>query len=365
MGGYNHYSWCNCGWCVKDRGGYRYTSPEIKVVTKSKIVKKNGNEYKYLSKIETYESFTVPNIKCKCCGEEIFFYQSPYGGKVFFNELGHPWEKHCCEPECCAKKIENIPHEVLNKDRIVELIKEPFWKKDGWTPAIYIKEEYYDYLIKKITFKAMNNYQEYSFFVKNKQFSLFKIKEGLAINFRPINETFFEISFYLDDRDRRYIIIASISLNFNNLDSLNLVEKNNLTNIKLAEVFFKILNISNNYRNEKQQIYELVINHKNSKDSGMSDVYEYINRFGIQKFEKDFSNSFKYYDEKIIDIFSSIKDISTLNNIHRIILEENQEKINIENSKKNKKNKSNIKKKKWKNISIYKPKKRLTFVEKK
>ncbi|HIP13397.1 MAG TPA: hypothetical protein EYG73_11860, partial [Arcobacter sp.] len=285
----------------------------------------------YSYTLETHESFTIPNVRCKCCGDEIFFYQSPYGGKVFFNELGHPWEKHCCEPECCAKKIENITYEILNKDRIIESSKEPFWKKDGWTPAIYIKEEYYETsLLTKITLKAMNNYQEHSFIVQNKQFSLFEMREGLAINFRPIDETFFEISFYLDDRDRKYIVIASISLNFNDLeefivisDSLALVKRNNLTNIKLAEVFFKILNISDKYQNKKQEIYNLILNNNNSIKSGMWRVYTYIYKHGIAEFEKDLLTQFESYNKisiHILLLLISMRKTLLLNKVQKIIL---------------------------------------------
>lgn len=340
----------------------------------SKISYGYSNFQNYSYALETHKSFTIPNIRCKCCGDEIFFYQSPYGGKVFFNELGHPWEKHCCEPECCAKKIENIPYKILDKYRIIESPKEPLWEKEGWIPSISIREENIsNSSLRKVIFKSMEDYEEYTFFILVNSFFPSEIEEGLAINFRPIDETFFEISFYLDDIDRKYIVIASKYSNCNDLeefiiisDSLDLIKKKNVKNIELVKIFFKILNISNEYKNEKEQLNDFIVNHKNSKESEMSDIYNYINRFGLQEFEENFSNSFKDYNKKIIDIFSStsIKNISTLNNIHKIILEKKQDKINIKNSKK-KKNNTNLrqKKSKWKGISVYKSKK-LIFVEK-
>jgi hypothetical protein len=30
------------------------------------------------------------------CGDRVFFYQSPNGGRVFFDHLGWPWPKHPC-----------------------------------------------------------------------------------------------------------------------------------------------------------------------------------------------------------------------------------------------------------------------------
>ena len=44
----------------------------------------------------TYVSYVNPNARCPVCGADVFFYQSPYGGRVFFNELGPPWPKHPC-----------------------------------------------------------------------------------------------------------------------------------------------------------------------------------------------------------------------------------------------------------------------------
>lgn len=42
------------------------------------------------------ESYTNPNAKCPRCRASVYFYQSPYGGKVFFDAMGPPWPKHPC-----------------------------------------------------------------------------------------------------------------------------------------------------------------------------------------------------------------------------------------------------------------------------
>ena len=44
----------------------------------------------------TYDSYVNPNAKCPVCGRSVFFYQSPEGGRVFFDESGPPWPKHPC-----------------------------------------------------------------------------------------------------------------------------------------------------------------------------------------------------------------------------------------------------------------------------
>ncbi|MGM9428100.1 hypothetical protein [Hydrogenophaga sp. MI9] len=63
-----------------------------------------------------------PNASCPVCGANVFFYKSPYDGRVFFDELGPPWSKHPCTifyeeeipgPSTCAQE-------------------EAAWKKNGW-----------------------------------------------------------------------------------------------------------------------------------------------------------------------------------------------------------------------------------------
>lgn len=44
----------------------------------------------------SHDTYTIPNARCPVCGDSVFFYQSPFGGRVFFDELGPPWPKHGC-----------------------------------------------------------------------------------------------------------------------------------------------------------------------------------------------------------------------------------------------------------------------------
>lgn len=44
----------------------------------------------------SYDSYVVPNAHCPVCGEAVFYYRSPFGGRVFFDQLGPPWPKHPC-----------------------------------------------------------------------------------------------------------------------------------------------------------------------------------------------------------------------------------------------------------------------------
>lgn len=45
---------------------------------------------------QTIVSYVNPNAHCPVCGERVFYYQSPNGGRVFFDNLGWPWPKHPC-----------------------------------------------------------------------------------------------------------------------------------------------------------------------------------------------------------------------------------------------------------------------------
>jgi hypothetical protein len=56
--------------------------------------------------------FINPNARCPVCNAAVYFYQSPNGGRVFFDEIGPPWTKHPCtdilRPVTYARSI-NVP----------------------------------------------------------------------------------------------------------------------------------------------------------------------------------------------------------------------------------------------------------------
>ena len=113
MTGHNHYLDCTCGWCVKY--GRR--------ATRRPVVTSGGWERTF----RTFESFTIPNAACPVCGASVFFYQSPSGGRVFFDELGPPWPKHPCtdngRPPSRPIRLESAPKASPHR-----------WQRDGWVP---------------------------------------------------------------------------------------------------------------------------------------------------------------------------------------------------------------------------------------
>lgn len=93
MPGYNHYSWCMCGWCYKGQAnGYsaRKANDEFKKSYARRILKEHGADRSWSA------CFVIPNAFCPVCLEKVYYYQNQYGSRVFFDELGWPWPKHPC-----------------------------------------------------------------------------------------------------------------------------------------------------------------------------------------------------------------------------------------------------------------------------
>jgi hypothetical protein len=95
------------------------------------------------------ESYTRPNARCPVCGIGVFFYQSPDGGRVFFDQLGPPWPKHPCTDNVCAdtdaKRRVNerrpLGHLHVRRGTYVSTCRRgadrPYqWQSEGWKPAL-------------------------------------------------------------------------------------------------------------------------------------------------------------------------------------------------------------------------------------
>ena len=74
---WNHSRGCNCGWGGQGYGGGQAMANESR-------------------RWEQTSSYTVPNACCPRCAATVFFYRSPFGGAVYFDDLGPPWPKHPC-----------------------------------------------------------------------------------------------------------------------------------------------------------------------------------------------------------------------------------------------------------------------------
>ena len=114
-----------------------------------------------------YPSYVNPNAKCPVCGADVYFYQSPYGGRVFFDELGPPWPKHPCtssndlsvrrtvrdfeveqlfstlsQQAETNPQLENFEPRVDSPaNQLKPNRKLPEWRKAGWNPLLLSKAE--------------------------------------------------------------------------------------------------------------------------------------------------------------------------------------------------------------------------------
>ena len=78
------------------------------------------------------QAFTNPNARCPVCGAPVYFYDSGYGGRVFFDELGPPWPKHPCTATQPPKELSRIDLVRLPGDQTAT--KTPNWLQQGWAP---------------------------------------------------------------------------------------------------------------------------------------------------------------------------------------------------------------------------------------
>lgn len=127
------------------------------VNNESASITPNETYYYGITKIEqNYYSFVNPNASCPVCGKPVYFYQSEFDGRVFFDELGPPWSKHPCTDSS------SIPQRLVFN---VSVDIEYNWQSENWVP-LFIKRIQ---IIDKVSIQvfAELNYEEISLYVKN------------------------------------------------------------------------------------------------------------------------------------------------------------------------------------------------------
>lgn len=130
--GNNHTYGCRCGWGGDGHSGKRT----------------NGNNNSvFFFKKTMYISYLNPNAKCPVCKTSVFYYQSPNGGRVFFDEIGPPWPKHPCTDN--PKYYSHIPE---RNSKISKLKSSTDWQKMGWIPIIVYRANKgrYSYIIERV-----------------------------------------------------------------------------------------------------------------------------------------------------------------------------------------------------------------------
>lgn len=115
---WNHSPGCTCGFGGDGNlgGGYSYTDLISIYIDRLRISE-------FLINHQVFESYVNPNAIRPVCGASVFFYQSPHGGRVYFDELGPPWPKHPC--------TDNGDTPRKNKSERMTI---PDWVNHNWRP---------------------------------------------------------------------------------------------------------------------------------------------------------------------------------------------------------------------------------------
>lgn len=75
----------------------------------------------------TVASYVNPNAHCPVCGALVYFYRSPYNGRVFFDDLGGDWPKHPCTDNRWEPR--RATSSTLSP-------REPAWQHTGFKPLV-------------------------------------------------------------------------------------------------------------------------------------------------------------------------------------------------------------------------------------
>jgi hypothetical protein len=151
----NHHAGCTCGF-----GGYGHLGQRGSGFNTNQM--QHGAEYWWVPPItQTYQSYIYPNAFCPVCDAQVFFYQSPNGGRVFFDELGPPWRKHPCTDNRSIPKNKAI---IIFPSFLLESISKYSWQKSGWHPYFMSAVSGIDNLILKIS--GTFNDEELTLYIK-------------------------------------------------------------------------------------------------------------------------------------------------------------------------------------------------------
>lgn len=128
--GHNHKPGCGCGFGGEGHagaGGSHYVPIKVRV----------ARPVIFPTTVATwsYPSYVDPNAVCPVCKAPVFFYQSPSGGRVFFDEMGPPWPKHPCTDSVLTIEIgsDSQPPPLLLEKPDSSTHRPLFnWQKQDW-----------------------------------------------------------------------------------------------------------------------------------------------------------------------------------------------------------------------------------------
>ncbi len=130
-----------------------------------------------------------PLAKCPVCGAAVFFFQSEFGGRVYFDELGPPWPKHPCtsvtEPISGAKRAPSAGRRVSAP-----------WFHKGWRPFIIAEATFVQDRIIQICL-VMGIQKKLSVYTSSEIAQAGLSLKEIVAHIRPVNSGRYEIS-YID-----------------------------------------------------------------------------------------------------------------------------------------------------------------------
>jgi hypothetical protein len=347
MSGHNHYPSCTCGWCKGGRSN-SYSSHYSKVEKQSDFIPSYKWDYSYIGRIYNYKSFINPNARCPVCDERVYFYQSPYGGKVYFDQLGPPWTKHGCRT---TAKDPVEPRDIDISSKV-----QPKWIRLKWKPFVC-----------KIS-KPSSNLQQITLVCDEEIVTCYglsknvKIRTGSLGYLRSINDIYIEASLLVDDNvaktftlimqeDREENLIKTLadftimekytcpatkyrkySIPCNTIDKAyyeTLITDESTSALILTYIFFRFL--------DNKTMLNRLIKHPIAVKSGMNDVFYYIIKLGIKGFMDNLYKEYRYYEDEVILILKSVINVPLANGIQKIIEKKERElshpsvKLNLEN----------------------------------
>ncbi len=129
---WNHPINCRCGWGGEGHLGQSsggYGAHEASLPSFASWARAH-----YQSESRGY---TNPSARCPVCQAAVFFYQSPDGGRVFFDELGPPWPKHPCTD---TRSAGSSPPSFAQRNPLSSVAfagtTRYRWQDDEWAPFI-------------------------------------------------------------------------------------------------------------------------------------------------------------------------------------------------------------------------------------
>lgn len=162
----NHPIGCNCGW-----GGVWYGSSrdEATWLFEKTLPERSLGTQRTSRTVVSIDG--KPNSKCPVCGDSVFFYESPYGGRVFFDDLGPPWPKHPC--------TDNRPYR--------EFTAGDSWIRSGWRFLREVSIDASDN--RQYVLAGKDNSRRYQFRFLSSELALAEL-----VSIRPITSGVFELS---------------------------------------------------------------------------------------------------------------------------------------------------------------------------